>query len=405
MRKGPAPQRSTPPWVFLLLLAPFGMSGGFLSVTLAYRLDAAGVGAEPIAALIALSYLPHTWKFLWAPLVDLTWRRRAWYAAATLATGAGCVLMGWFGDGAGALGALTAVVLLVNVAATFSGMSVDALMAHGSAEHAKGRAAGWSQAGNLGGLGLGGGLALWLVQERGFSAAAGGAVLAALTLACCGALWLTVDPPETAPRGRVGDALRGLWRDLREVTTSQRGLLAVAICFLPIGSGAASNLWSVLAGDWHAGANTVALVNGVFGGLVSAAGCLVGGQLCDRMDRKQAYCLFGALQVGAALAMGWAGRGETEFVVFTLVYAFVVGLSYAAFSSVALEAIGRGAAATKYSLLASLSNMPIGYVTWIDGWAYARHGARAMLEVEALLGLAGLVLFFALARVARRAGA
>lgn len=405
MRTGPAPLQGTPPWVFLLLCTPFGMSSGYLNVALAYRLDAAGVGAEVIATLIALSYVPHTWKFLWAPLVDLSWNRRAWYAASTLATGAGFVLMGWFGEAPGALTALTAAVLLANVAATFSGMSVDALMAHGSAEAAKGRAAGWSQAGNLGGQGLGGGLALWLVQERGFSATAGGAVLAALTAACCAALWLTVDPPDAASRGRVSDALRGLWRDLREVATARRGALAVAICFLPIGSGAASNLWPVLASDWHAGANTVALVNGVFGGLVSAAGCLVGGQLCDRMDRKHAYCLFGALQVGAALAMGWGGRGEAEFVGFTLVYAFIVGLSYAAFASVALEAIGRGAAATKYSVLASLSNMPIGYVTWVDGWVYARHGARAMLAAEALLGLAGLVVFFALARVRQRAEA
>jgi hypothetical protein len=42
--------------------------------------------------------------------------------------------------------------------------------------------------------------------------------------------------------------------------------LALLIVFLPIGSGAASNLWAAVADDWHASANTVALVTGVVGG-------------------------------------------------------------------------------------------------------------------------------------------
>ena len=62
---------------------PFGAQGGFLTVTLAFGLEKAGVAADAIATLIALSYLPHTWKFAWAPLVDLTWTRRRWYAATS----------------------------------------------------------------------------------------------------------------------------------------------------------------------------------------------------------------------------------------------------------------------------------------------------------------------------------
>ena len=88
-------------------------------------------------------------------------------------------------------------------------------------------------------------------------------------------------------------------------------------------------------------------------------------------------------------------------VVFTLAYAFILGMSYAAFSSVALEAIGRGAAATKYTLLASLSNMPIAYVTYIDGWAYARWGASTMLDVWAALGVIGVLVFAAATRIGR----
>ena len=37
-----------------------------------------------------------------------------------------------------------------------------------AADAQRGRASGWAQAGNLGGVGLGGGLALWLMQSAGW---------------------------------------------------------------------------------------------------------------------------------------------------------------------------------------------------------------------------------------------
>jgi hypothetical protein len=89
----PAPHASpsAPPWIFMVLIVPFGLVGGFLGVALAYELKQAGISAAAIAGLIALSYVPNTWKFLWAPLVDLSWTRRHWYLASTLVTGLGMV--------------------------------------------------------------------------------------------------------------------------------------------------------------------------------------------------------------------------------------------------------------------------------------------------------------------------
>src|SRR2546423_1015835 len=79
-------------------------------------------------------------------------------------------------------------------------------------------------------------------------------------------------------------------------------------------------------------------------------------------------------EVVAAL-MALAPRTEMMFVAFTCVYAFVMGFCYAAFGAVVLEAIGAGAAATKYNLLAGISNAPIIYQTMIDGWGHDRWGA------------------------------
>jgi hypothetical protein len=68
---------------------------------------------------------------------------------------------------------------------------------------------------------------------------------------------------------------------------------------------------------------------------------------------------------------------------------------------VVLEAIGRGAAATKYNLYASLSNMPIAYLTIVDGWAYGRWHANGLLAADALSGIVA-VAFFAAVSLATR---
>ena len=56
-----------------------GVLTGYLGVALGYLLAQAGLNAEQIAGLIALSFIPQTWKFIWAPLVDTTLSRRRWY--------------------------------------------------------------------------------------------------------------------------------------------------------------------------------------------------------------------------------------------------------------------------------------------------------------------------------------
>jgi predicted MFS family arabinose efflux permease len=146
----------------------------------------------------------------------------------------------------------------------------------------------------------------------------------------------------------------------------------------------------------------VALATGVFSGIVSALGCIFGGYGADRMDRKTAYALYGLLMALSTVAMALAPRTEAMYVVFTLIYAFIQGLTYAGFTAVVLETIGLGAAATKYNLYASLSNMPIAYMTVVDGWAHARWGAAGLLNIEAAFGVVGIIVFIAVAMMLPR---
>lgn len=393
--------RRAHPIVFLVLILPFGAMSGYLTVAVAYLLSKAGVSVEQIAELVAVSFIPQTWKFLWAPIADTTLNRKTWYVLAAIVSAAGIYLTGAVPATGGYIAILYAVVLVSNVAVTFLAMAVESLMVYGTPPEEKGRAAGWFQAGNLGGGGLGGGAGLWMAENLPAPWMAG-AVLAVACALCIVALRFVPEPPALSRTDRYWRRLVDVAGDLWQVARARPGFLALLICFLPIGTGAVSGLWSAVADDWHASADTVALVTGVLGGIVSAIGCLVGGYVCDRMDRKTAYALYGLLQAICAIGMAIAPRTEPMYIVFTTIYAFISGLTYAGFSAVVLDAIGLGAAATKYNVFASLSNMPIAYMTLVAGWAHTRWGPAGMLLTEAVICIVGIVVFMAIAVATRR---
>jgi MFS family permease len=279
-------------------------------------------------------------------------------------------------------------------------MSSEIFMASYLTEAQRGRASGWSQVGNLGGGGVGGGLGL-LIAEHVSLPWVSGAVLAAICLACWTSV-LLLPAHRRAPREGAGESLgaaisrylAGLWRvvlDVWAVVSSRLGFLALVIMILPIAS--VGLTFSAFADVWDAGANTVALVNGLAGGAAAAVGALVGGYVYDRMDNKLAYCLFGVLVGCMAVGMAYAPRTPLMFALFVLLYQFMTGGGYAGYVAIILEAIGKKSAATNFNVMAALANVPIGVMTTFDGWTHDKYGTVGMLWGELLLPTATILAF------------
>lgn len=386
------PELKKPPHPALLtiLYLPFGASGGYFIVTLGFLLPKGGVSVADVAALIALFTLPNTWKVLWAPIVDTTLSARTWYIIAAISTGLIMVSTAFVPAIPEQMWLLRIAALASSITSSVCAMAAERLMAHTTPDHLRGRAGGWSQAGNLGGQGFGGGMCLWLAQN--VSQASSGIALGVGMMLCCLAL-IPYEEPKDDTRLNYAKALVGMGKDIWNIAISRVGFLTVLLFILPIGTGAASNLWSAIATEWQADANTVALVNGLLNGVASMAGCLVGGYMSDIIDRKTGYAIFGVILAACAVAMAEAPRTVLMYEVFVLGYAFITGFCYAAFCAVTLETIGKGAAATKYNLLACISNVPIWYMTLADGWLQEKWGTNAMLYGEAAAAIAAIVFF------------
>ena len=267
------------PVLFAVLLFPFGALGGYVGVAVAYDLAQSGVGAGAIAGMLAVALIPNTWKFVWAPVVDTTLSPRTWYIGSALVTAAAVTALGLLPPQATFLLAIDALVFFANLAATFNAMTVEALAAQCAPDARKGSYGGWLQVGNLAGSGIGGGAALWLGQV--LPARWMAAALLGIAFVLCALALRRIPALAPAPRdGAIARRIAGTVRDAWALARTRGGALAILVLFLPMGTGAVSNLFSAVADDWHASVDTVATVNGALGGVAAGLGCLVGGYFC-----------------------------------------------------------------------------------------------------------------------------
>ena len=74
------------------------------------------------------------------------------------------------------------------------------------------------------------------------------------------------------------------------------------------------------------------------------------------------------------------------------------------FTALVLDVLGRRqhAAGTSYSLLVASGNLPISYMTYLDGIGYKHWGARGLMGVDAFANGGAAIVLLAVAWYARR---
>ncbi len=372
-----------PHYIFFLVL-PAGISFGFATVTLPYLLTQNGFSVGDTAKIVALGVSANLWRFLWGPVADLTLSLRRWFWIGVIASTSTLLLLCFTSLTPKGAALLTSMLFISQVAATLVMLPVGGFMAHRIEENKKGRAGGWFQAGNLGGIGLGGGAGLWLATHYNVAIAGIGLCTVSLLFAL---VVMLIEDVQCNKYKSVAHEIAAMGKDIVAMLKVPIVLFVILMICMPIGSGAAANLWSAIAKDWQTGPDTVALVSGVLNSTISVAGCILGGYIADKWGNWVAYLGSGALCALVTGIMAALPYQPAVYISGVLLYAFGLGLINAAFSAVLLYAIGKKNAATKYSMLSSLGNLSVVYMTAIDGWAHDRHNSKYMLVAEAVVGI------------------
>ena len=277
---------------------------------------------DRIAGISALTPAPAIWYFLWAPLADFGIRRRAWLILMS-GLSAACLLTAALQPLPARVDLFTALLLGGISLNMLVGASNGGLMATMVPEDRRGRAAGWYQAGNVGGGALGAGMTLWLTPH--LSVAALACVVAARVFLPSLAA-LTIEEPKKIA-GAPGQSTGDLLRELGSMFRSRGGLIGLAIFASPMGAAAAANLLSALAVDYHASGQTVIWITGFSGGLFVAAGALVGGLLCDRYPKRLMYAAAAMLSAIFAAGMAVGPLSQPVFAIGASLYLAAQGCS------------------------------------------------------------------------------
>lgn len=391
------PVKENPPWLFGILSMPYGGVNAITTLLIPFLLRRRGVPVNQIADVVAVALIPIAWYFLWSPIVDLGMLRRHWILLAATVSGLACAAaIAW---PPASLTALTALLFAANAISMLLSSACGAVL---TAIHpaVRGAASGWYQAGNLGGGALGGGATIWLAGFIGPKALAALCV-ALVVLPALAALWLYEEPAHGL---KAGALFRALARDLWDVLKARRTWAGLAFFLSPVGANALTNLVSSIGPDYHASAGEVAAVSGVLGGLVSALGCLAGGWICDRMSRMKAYTLAGLLSAAFAAWMALGSKTPLTYFGGYAGYALGTGFAFAAFTALELEVLGKRphAAGAAYSLLGASGNVPIVWMTSVDGLAYRHGGVKGLMAADGLANAVGAAVLLIFAGYAAR---
>ncbi len=396
-----AHERHAPPWIFSLTSVPYGVVGAFTGTTMPYLARKAGIDMESIGWFGFATMIPPMLQFLYAPLVDVGPRRKHWLVLVSVLS-ALCIALAMTMPLPSRVGPFMALSVAGQLVSGLVGSCNGGIIAASMPNALRGKTAGWMNTGNLAGGAVGTAAALWM-NGRFAPQLIGAAMIAMMVVPSLAALAI---PEAARPSQPISSAFGDTMRDIRAVLRTRKGWTGVLLCASPVGTAALINYFSALAPDYGAPDRVVVFVNGWASGLVTAGGALAGGWLCDRMNRRVAYLASGALTALVGLIMRQAPATAATYTVGVLVYLFVAGLCFAAFSAFVFEVVGDAvgkAAATQYTLFTAAGNFAIAYVGKVDTHYHEAFGVRGVLASDALLNVVGIAGLLALSLFVLRA--
>ncbi|QDU96388.1 MFS transporter [Lignipirellula cremea] len=276
--------------LFAALYFSEGAPIGFIWLALPTRLRHTGVPIEEITWLTAAAVIPWTFKFAWAPLVDLLrtrfWTLRCWVIAAQCLMLAAMAPLLWL-DLEQHFSLIAACILCHAWAAATQDVAIDALCIATTDPIERGRLNGVMQTGMLLGRALLGGGALVLAGVLGETGVVA-LLLAAIGLPMCLAAMSQIPEEEKVPDKRLGPRAAHVLAAMRTALCRRNTWLGLA--FALFGGAAFKSLEVVLGPFLHDRGYSKQEIGWFAAGpmiLMMIVGSLLGGWLADRMGKRR----------------------------------------------------------------------------------------------------------------------
>lgn len=347
--------------LFAMLYASEGAPIGFLWVALLTWMRLDGVPIGRITTLSALLVVPWTFKFAWAPLVDLLrghrWTLKQWIITAQSIMGLTLLPLFWL-DLVADFDVILPLLLVHAVAAATQDVAIDSLCISVTDHDERGRLNGWMQTGMLGGRALFGGGALLMSARIGSQA-----VIGLLITVVCGSMLLVASsrlPPQAADPDPLARRAGTVWANLRAALRERSTWAGLAFALI---GGAAFKSLEVIVGPYLVDRGYTEKQIGLItaGPMIVAmiAGSLIGGRLADGLDRRAfvAIALLSfVLPIGALAASDAAFGGGPHLIVLLTCTAFGIGLFTAASYALFMDLTRPHLAATQFSAFMGATN-------------------------------------------------
>jgi PAT family beta-lactamase induction signal transducer AmpG len=371
------------PWLFAVLITPEAVIAlGLVSGALTYLLRDQGVNPARAASIASLLSLPHAIYFLWGPLTDFWMRRRTWLLLAAAA--AAISLVAAFHQSQLATPWAVALLFLSACFGVFVAAACGGIMGTMSSELSRRRAGSFYQTGSL----AFGAIAVFVLVTWSGRLSLGtlGWIIAAMivvpSLAAFGA------PAQSMIRehGAHQTAVR-VWHEFKSTFLRWEAIPYTLLVGAPCCSGAMIGLLTQLARDYHVTGHQVAWINGVAGALLTSAGALAASLIPVRVRASVAFLLAGLVNAATLAIFALGPLRPAVYFTGTVLFLFTIGAGYALFTGVALEFLGGSgkSGSSRYAIINSIGNLPVAYMTYLDGRGYALWGPRAMPAVDAII--------------------
>lgn len=375
--------RPVPPmWLLGLSDATIGLANGIIFFVMPQLMVGANVPEPKIAAIAALASTPGFWFVFFSPILDVRFSRR-WYATVFAALSGIAVA-------AAVLSLHHLIVLQIalvvgEAAAILSSSALGGWLSNITPNEDKNPLSKWINIALIGGIGVTSAAGGEFVRRLPMIAAA---ILIGTIVFLPASIFLFIPAPGP-DRRLAGESFLQFNHEVLSLLRRREVVIVLLLFLSPCSTFALTNLLGGLGGDFHASPRAVSLAGGVGAFIPGLLGCSLFPVIAKRLRLRSFYFVNGIFGCFFTLSLVFLPHTTSTFALALFGEFLFQALSFAIQIGIVFEAIGTNnpLAATTFAFLAAATNVPMTYLTLVDGRAYAAAGIRGMLFTDALVGV------------------